>query len=162
MMSRHNEFSKQYTLSVYVCAPNMRMICPWNEKKKSRKEWNERKILLFVWLFERICVSDLCSDPLTSMKFIRFFHDNHIFHWFSFNKRYSLAHTWIHLALPYRKMYMSEMLFECRTTEENKQKTHQQNGKCERMRRWKRKSADTQNNAHTRFIRPRFQLELHC
>lgn len=35
--------------------------------------------------------------PMTSMKFIRFFHDSHIFHRLTFNKHYSRARTHTHL-----------------------------------------------------------------
>lgn len=38
----------------------------------------------------------LCSDPLTSMKFIRFSHDSHIFHRLAFNKHYSHTNPYIY------------------------------------------------------------------
>lgn len=131
-----------------LCGPNMRLMCPWNEKK--RVKWKKNAFIRVA--FERICVSVLCSDPLTSMKFIRFFHDNHIFHRFSFNKRYSLAHTCIHLALPYRKMYMSEMVFECRATEKKKQTTNAPAPQWtwEVWRNEKRKNPQTRKITHIR------------
>lgn len=84
-------FSKQKTL----CDPKVRVDMPlkWVERKKNNCERKKNvfiRVMVNNMYLRILCVCRfLCSDPLTSMKFIRFFHDNHIFHRFSFNKRYS-------------------------------------------------------------------------